>query len=505
MVGERQNPSHDRRRVWRPYCPFEKACAFLGGESPESVLAQRDYLSGRVNELEFAMDFSNFQVKKLQERIKELEEANSHLETELSDALKDPFKKYERKDPPDNPKKRGAPFGHEGHFRPKPERADKTVDVYLDVCPHCSGDGISPCNHVTHHIQEDLEDGRLTVTLYIHYYYWCPDCKKIVHGWGEGEIPNAFIGPEARAKATFLRHEIKTSYDDASQALQCLCGLSVSPGAIVGFDNKFSENGEPLYGALKDSLAAAPYIHVDETGWKRDWLWIFVNPQIVFFHIDESRGSKVVIDHLGSYYNGVLISDFYNAYRNKVGAFAKQKCHTHLLRDIKELLDKGLPDAPDAEAFLQTLKKLIQDAIFLHRWQSNFTTEEYRSGRKEILKRFRKLYRNAPLSNHEADNIRKRLITHKNELFVFLRHPAVSPTNNMAEQGIRNAVLFRKTTFGNMTKRGQRNVSMIMTIIRTAKTLALNSVEILRTIMVEGVSSKLLEQFGLPVAMPEAP
>ena len=504
-MGRRENPSHNQRRVQRPYCPFEKFCVFLGGESPESVLAQRDYLSKRVDELEFAMDFTNSQVKKLRERIKELEDANAHLETELSDALKDPFKKYERKEPSENPKKRGAPFGHEGHFRPKPDHVDKTIDVYLDACPNCSGEGISPCNHTTSHTQEDLEDGRPTVTLFIHYYYWCPDCKKIVHGWGEGEIPNAFIGPEARAKTTFLRHEIKTSYDDAGQALEHLCGLSVSSGAIVGFDNKFSEKGEPLYEALKDSLADTPYIHADETGWKRDWLWIFTNPEIAFFHIDESRGSKVVVDHLGTFYNGVLITDFYNAYRNKVGAFAKQKCLTHLLRDIKGLLDKGLPDAPDAETFLRELKQLLQDAIFLYRQHDNLTVDEFRSAKKKILKRFKKLRENDPLTHNESDNLRKRLITHKDELLVFLKHPAVNPTNNRAEQGIRNAVLFRKTTFGNMTERGKRNVSLIMTIIRTAKLRSLNPIEILRSVMTEGVSSRLLARFGLPSAMPEAP
>jgi hypothetical protein len=73
------------------------------------------------------------------------------------------------------------------------------------------------------------------------------------------------------------------------------------------------------------------------------------------------------------------------------------------------------------------------------------------------------------LSHHEADNIRKRLITHKNELFAFLKYPAIEPTNNRAETGIRNSVLFRKITFGNRTAQGKKNVSSAMTIIRTAK------------------------------------
>ena len=225
--------------------------------------------------------------------------SNSQLENELSLALQAPFRKREKQEPSENPKKLGPPFGHEGHFRKKPDHIDKTIDVYLDNCPHCGSKEISPCNHTTSHIQEDLEDGKPTVTRFIHYFYWCPACQKVVHGWGENELPNAFIGPEARAKAAFLRHDIKVSYDDVQRTLCYLCGLPVSPGAIVAFDNGFERKAKPLYQALKNSLPQMPYIHADETGWKDDWLWIFTNPNIAFFHIDESRGSRVVIDHLG--------------------------------------------------------------------------------------------------------------------------------------------------------------------------------------------------------------
>jgi hypothetical protein len=449
------------------------------------------------------MDIGNHQALKLHERIKELEDANSQLKTELSDALKDPFTKYKRKET-STTEKLGAPVGHLGWFRRKPERTDKTIDIYLDVCPECGSEDISPCNHTTKHVQEDIEDGKLASTCFVHCYYWCLDCGKVVHGWGENEIPGAFIGPDARAKAAFLRYEIKASYDDVQRALQYLCGLTIVPGSIVGFDNKLAGKATPVYEDLKQSLQKTPFINVDETGWKRDWLWIFTNPDIAFFHIDESRGSKVVIDHLGEFYNGILITDFWSAYRNKVGAFTKQKCLTHLLRDIKALLDKELPDQPEAEEFLLTLKQLIKDAIFLHNMHHALSNEEYRSAKKDIRKRFNKLRSNAELKHHETDNIRKRLITFKDELFVFLEYPAIPPTNNPAEQGIRNAVLFRKISFGNMTERGKRNVSIIMTILRTAKQRALDPIKVLITIMGNNTSSTLLDRF-LRRAMSEAP
>jgi len=77
-------------------------------------------------------------------------------------------------------------------------------------------------------------------------------------------------------------------------------------------------------------------------------------------------------------------------------------------------------------------------------------------------------------------------------------------SNNPAEQGIRNAVLFRKISFGSMTERGKRNVSIIMTILRTAKLRALDPIKVLMAIMGNNASATLLERF-LRRAMPEAP
>jgi len=503
-MGGREN-NQFRKQPLHPYCPFRNFCIFLNGASPETILAERDYLRKRVDELEFAMDFSNHQVKKLLERVKELEDDKSQLETDLVQALRAPFTKYEKKEPSENPKKRGAPVGHPGWFREKPDHVDKYIDVYLDLCPHCDDEHISPCNHITEHIQEDIEDGKVTVTCFIHYFYWCPQCQKVVHGWGDNEIPNAFIGPEARAKAAFLRHDIKASYDDTQKALEYLCGLTIVSGSIVGFDKKFFHEGEPLYEAIKETLPETPFIHVDETGWKRDWLWIFTNPEIAYFHIDESRGSTVVRDHLGNFYKGILITDFYSSYRNLAPAFGKQKCLAHLLRDVKELLDKGLPENPDAEAFLYELKQLVKDAVELHKQYSDLTTEEWRAAKKDILKRFRKLRKNPQLSHEKADNIRQRLITHKNELFVFLKFPQVEPTNNNAERGLRGLVIFRKITFGSMTEQGKRNVALIMTIIKTAKLRLLNPVKILKAIAANGVTPGLMTQFGIPVPIGQSP
>lgn len=119
------------KRIKRPYCPFKKFCIFLRDENPVAALGQRYYLSKRVDELEFAMDIANRQYRELLARNQELEGKNTHLAKEFSQALQAPFKKYEKREAPENSKKCGAPVGHPGWFRKKPDHIDITTDVYL--------------------------------------------------------------------------------------------------------------------------------------------------------------------------------------------------------------------------------------------------------------------------------------------------------------------------------------------------------------------------------------
>ena len=71
-MGRQENSNHHRKRVNHPYCPFNKFCIFLHGKDPDSVLTERAYLCKRVDELEFGMDFTNYQVRELCLRLRSL-------------------------------------------------------------------------------------------------------------------------------------------------------------------------------------------------------------------------------------------------------------------------------------------------------------------------------------------------------------------------------------------------------------------------------------------------
>jgi hypothetical protein len=72
-----------------------------------------------------------------------------------------------------------------------------------------------------------------------------------------------------------------------------------------------------------DSLRTPPLYNLAADGITHS-LWCFANHALVFFIIDRSRGSPVINWVRGNLFNGILISDFFNAY-NCIQAMAKQK------------------------------------------------------------------------------------------------------------------------------------------------------------------------------------
>jgi hypothetical protein len=76
------------------------------------------------------------------------------------------------------------------------------------------------------------------------------------------------------------------------------------------------------------------------------------------------------------------------------------------------------------------------------------------------------------LADEKAETFRKRLLNPNKEylrLFTFLRYPEVQPTNNQAEQSLRNMVIFRKICFGTRSTDGSYSHSVLPSLLLTAK------------------------------------
>jgi hypothetical protein len=68
-------------------------------------------------------------------------------------------------------------------------------------------------------------------------------------------------------------------------------------------------------------------------------------------------------------------------------------------------------------------------------------------------------------------------------LFTFLRHQGVPPTNNLAEQSIRNIVIFRKICFGTRSESGMKAHSILSSLVRTARRQGVHPRQFIQTLL----------------------
>jgi len=157
-------------------------------------------------------------------------------------------------------KKRGAPKGHPGWFRRKPDHVDKTVVVAApDICPHCACTDLSPIEKIKDHLQEDIVlQPRPQVTNFKHHQAFCPQCNRPVIQAAEGELLNCKIGPTTKAAAVFLRYGLRIPYRKVQELFEVLFNMPFVPASAMAFDRTATRRGEPLYEDLKEKLLRKP-------------------------------------------------------------------------------------------------------------------------------------------------------------------------------------------------------------------------------------------------------
>ena len=79
------------------------------------------------------------EINRQKEEINELKEENQRLRRTIF-GFKSSKKRRKSSHTNQKHKKRGPPFGHEGTSRKRPDRADMTIVLELEACPHCGGE-----------------------------------------------------------------------------------------------------------------------------------------------------------------------------------------------------------------------------------------------------------------------------------------------------------------------------------------------------------------------------
>jgi transposase len=214
-------------------------------------------------------------------------------------------------------------------------------------------------------------------------------------------------------------------------------------------------------------MRASPHVHVDETGWRIDgknfWLWAFTDPTFTLYHVDASRGGKVPLKLLGKAFGGTVIADFYGAYDRLNGN--KQRCLTHLLREVKDLgeTDRSFADCP----LSRKLSRWCKEALRLKKQWDEFPDASYEMKASGLEDRLDQLV-GMKWEHADARRLCKRLVRHRQELTRFLWDEKLDGTNNAAERALRPAVVMRKITGGSRSEHGAAAWAKLASLLRTA-------------------------------------
>ncbi len=484
-------------------CPYQDNCPHLDGMSTTWVLGEYRRGEDTYDEQLRIIDAFDEGLETAGKRIRELERELAELRAKYQALHQKQFKPNSKNNAPcqekaaDRPpgkKKRGAPVGHPGWFRPKPKEIDRSVRVAAPQrCPHCSSTDLTPADERMEHIQEDIVlVPRPLVTRYVHEQAFCTQCKRPVAQAAADEILHAPIGPVAKATAMYLRYDVCIPYRKVVEIFRVLFGLSYVPASLVGFDQKAAKRGAGIYEDLREKIRASAIAHADETSWRNDglgyYVWFAGNENLAFFHIDRHRSAEVAKAILGENFAGTLVRDRYAAY-NGIGA-NWQTCLAHIITTVKEISREHalLPQAEKdkhLDSFTGRLKDLFTKACDTGRKLKSGDISQKSALRIEnqFLKELKSICKH-PLRFKPAETLRTYLIgPEQKSLFTFLRIPGVPPTNNHAEQSLRKMVIFRKVCFGTRSEKGINAHSIIPTLVQTAKRQGVHPLTFLKTLL----------------------
>lgn len=428
-------------------------------------------------------------IEKLEQRIELLEAENVRLRQEnkelhqevqelrrLLKAIVEPEKKlpsFVKENVHHRNKRPGREEGHEGASRPMPDRIDETTKAEICSCPDCKG-RVAFIDHRAR-IIEDVIPAEVKVTRIMVGRYWCRVCNKIVEAPVTSTFSGCRFGLRLHLLVTFLRMGLGMPMGKIRMLLRISYGMQISKGGISQMLARTALEFGDHYAGLIQDLRRSPYANCDETGWRIDgknaWLWDFIGRMVAVYTIHRSRGRNVPRKILGKDYGGTVGSDFWSAYN--FASDSQQKCHVHLKRHLHEVVKKK-HHRSSFHPFKKKLKRILDDSIRL--WKRKPGLAKRQKGKEEFEARILALC-NEGWADKDCNRLIKRLRRHAKDLFTFLVVDGVTPDNNIAEQGIRPAVVMRKNSYGNRSKKGAETTAVLLSTVETCKLREQNFLE----------------------------
>ena len=373
---------------------------------------------------------------------------------------------FVKEDVKEEPKKSGQKEGHVGYSRHIPERIDEIKEHRLERCPNCGG-VVSDTQEIRERVVTDIPETKAKNTKHLIHRCYCGNCDKIVEPIIYDALPNSRFGLRLMILILILKLDCRIPSNKITSILDSVFGVKISDGEIYNILNQLSEAFGDYYEKLVRKIKEALAKHIDETSWringKNYWLWIFINKEIALFVIRKKRSSKVPIEILGNQEGKFVTSDRLPAYDElaKKSGCKQQICWTHINRNAKEEKEKN-PEAKYVHKrlkyiFEKSKKRNVSDKKLLH-WIDLIASREYKGW---------KIYK----------LVKSVCVKHKEDLFRFRHNPEIGATNNLAERGLRHAVVIRKISNGSRSEDGAETTARLLSVLQTVKLQTKNPYE----------------------------
>jgi len=355
----------------------------------------------------------------------------------------------------------GRKPGHEPEFRDAPN-PDREVEVTCGCCPEC-GEGFDESEGVSPRLVEEIPDPQPPeTTQYNRHYYECNGCGAETVASHSDCPDEGQFGVNVVAQATLSKYEHRLPHRKIADRFEQLHGLELSPASAWRATERAARAGRCEYEQIRTQIQQADVVHVDETGHKLNgeqlWLWTFRTDQQTLYAVRESRGSDVPEEVLGEDFDGTIVCDGWTAYP----AFSRnlQRCWAHILREAEDVA----ADHKEAEPIYRTLKQMY---VGLQSWLETDPSERQRTRMQKLARKGLEALVDRSVIGGTVATLLGKIERGLYHWLPFVGEPAVSPTNNAAENALREPVILRKLIGTLRNERGMFVHETALTLLAT--------------------------------------
>lgn len=389
----------------------------------------------------------------------------------------------------ENPKKPGRKPGQGPFVRRATPAQEPTQTIIAEIpgcCPHCGG-GLEQEGEEVATVVDLPPQPRPLVTAYRVPLCRCLRCGKRVRGTAPGLASDQAgatahrVGPGLMAAAHALHYAIGIPVRKVPVVLNELAGVSLTQGALT--QDAMRRAAGPVgaaYADLRRHVREAAVVHTDDTGWRIGgegaFLMGFDTNQETVYQIRGQHRNEEVREIIPSDYGGVMVSDRGKSYdAEEFAGVAQQKCLGHLLRNVREVMDRK---RGRARQFGEKLKGLLREGLGLWHARGELSSEEFRSRAQTLDEQLTDHLRNRILRDDDNQRLLNGIGAQQDRghLLRFLTTAGVEPTNNRAERILRPAVIARKVSHCSKNQRGAHAFAAFVSIAQTARKKAQQTV-----------------------------